>query len=674
MSSSPRVGTSARSVSAGPAAENDPVLWRPDGGQLRDALLTRFIGYLNVASIAAVSGYDDLHEFSLAEPSAFWSAVWDFADIRGTQGNGPPFVRPADRMHETEWFPGSRVNLAENLLARISTGPALIAHGEEGHRRTLTGDELASEVYRCMAALEGEGVGPGDRVAGYLPNIPEAVVAAIAAVGLGATWSVCSPDQSPPAVREKLRRLDPKVVFVTAETIYAGRRRSLVDGCLAIARELPGLERLVSTPGPCVSGPGIPSASWMDWLPSSAPTPDEWTRFPYRQPAYVVFTSGTTGVPKGVVHGAGGVLLKHAADYMLHYDVRPGDTCFQHTSTSWMLWNAHVSALSVGAAIVLYDGSPFHPGDAALLDICEANDVTMLGVSPHVIERWAQRRLCPKDTHDLEALRCVSAGGAPLSAAAHRYVYDCIKRDVHLMSPSGGTEILSFFAGGNPIGPCVSGEIQVRALGMAVDVYDETGAALIGEPGELVCTAPFPSMPLGLLGDADDHRLIDEYFSMYPDVWRHGDRAIITERGGVKILGRSDATLNVKGIRLGTAEIYSQITMFDEIAGSAVIEVGSGLENRMVLFLQMHVDHELDAQLEARIRDRLRTQCSPRHVPELIVQVPELIRSENGKVLDVVIRDVVNGRPGIDPTRVGNPAAVSFFENLSLSGQAATQR
>ncbi|MGD9895158.1 MAG: acetoacetate--CoA ligase [Lautropia sp.] len=644
------------------------ILWQPSAGQIEQARLSAFIDLVRTKH-PNIASFDDLYRFSIDEMGAFWSAVWDFAGLVGDKGAGPFLVESA-RMQDAQWFPGASLNIAENLLGRDSDELAIIAHVESGARRTLTRTEYRAETFRCIAALRSVGVQPGDRVAGWLPHVPETVIAATAALGIGAAWSTCSTDLATPAVVDRLSRIQPSVLFVADAVTYRGQSRSLVGPAIEIARQVPSIRAIVVvTAGGEAALPDTDSRlrSWQDFVGGHAPTPTPLPRFPFDHPSYVLFTSGTSGPPKCIVHRTGGVLLKHAVDHLLHSDLRPGDRFLRATSTGWVTWNYQVSVLAFGGTIVLYDGHPFSPKSSRLLDILAEDRVTHWGTSPDVLVRWARDSLHPKSSHDLSALRYISAGGSLLSRSSYRYVYDAIKDDVHLSSPSGGTELLSVFSGGNPTGPCVEGEIQTRGLGMKVEIFDGDGNSIVGAPGELVCTGPFPTMPLGFWGE-DKTRYEEQYFSRYANVWRHGDRAEITPRGGVKMLGRSDATLNIHGVRIGIAEIYTQLGSFAEISAAAVIEhpMPAG-GSTMVLFVCLRPGTALGAELVETIRHRLRTNCSPRHVPEFIIEAPDLPRTVVGKVSELAIKAALAGREPEMAGSLANPKSLEFFRVLTIT-------
>jgi len=586
--------------------------------------------------------YESIWQYSVDQPNAFWTDLWNFLGIRAEQSPRVA-VEDVQALPGARWFPGARLNFAENLLRRTDEGDAIVFRSEEGPRRTLSWSALLAQVASCASALERAGVNPGDRVAGYLPNMPEAVVAMLATTAIGAVWCACSPDYGVPACLDRLRQVEPKVLFAGDRYAYAGREHALGPNVAELAAQLPGLMRVVTVP---YDGNASASAgSYAEFIAAHAGATPMYRQLPFDHPALILFTSGTTGTPKCVVHGAGGTLLQTLKEQVLHTDVGENDRLLSITTTGWMVWNMMVSALGAGATIVLYDGSPLHPEAARVFDLVDEEQVTALRIAPKLIDEYRAAGLRPARSHQLGSLRCLMAGGAPLLAHHCRYVYDEIKADVHLLSPAGGTDIMGSLATGSPISPVYPGEIQVRSLGMKVDVYDANARPTVGETGELVCTQAFPSVPLRFWSDPDGERLRTAYFSVYPNVWRHGDWARITPRGGVIIEGRADATLNVNGVRIGTSEIYRALEGIREIRDCAAVEHRAGGGAEIALFVMLAPDVQLKPDLAASLRDAIRRHATPRHVPGLIVAVADLPRSSNGKVAEVAIRDALAGKP-----------------------------
>ena len=565
------------------------------------------------------------------------------------------------------YFPEARLNFAENLLGRRGDGPAVIAWSEGGGRRTLSWDDLHRETGRMAAAMRDLGVGAGDHVVALLPNIPEALVFMLGAAAVGAVVSTASPDFGVEAVRSRFGQLDP-VLFVTVDGYqYGGKRFEALEKSAGVRRQLGSVRSTVVVPydrkDPDLSG--LPDGIlWDDFLgrvPSTSAL--EYAQLPFDHPLYVLFSSGTTGVPKCMVHGAGGVLLQHLKEHQLHCDIRPGDRVFYYTTLGWMMWNWLATSLASRATVLLYDGSPFHPGPDALFTFAQETGMTLFGTSAKFIDAARNAGLQPRTSHALSEVRSILSTGSPLSHAGFRYVYESIKPDVHLASVSGGTDICACFVGGLPTEPVWTGEIQGPALATAVDVFDEAGASLQRGKGELVCTAPIPSMPLGFMGDPDGSRYRAAYFERFPGVWRHGDFVERTEHGGFVIHGRSDATLNVGGVRIGTAEVYPHVEALPEVIEGLVVAQDWEGDTRAVLFVRLEEGCVLDADLEGRIRAAIREGASPRHVPAKIVEVQDIPRTKSGKIVELAVRDVVHGRPVMNVEALANPAALDQFRD-----------
>jgi acetoacetyl-CoA synthetase len=538
---------------------------------------------------------------------------------------------------------------------------------EGGQRRTLTFDELRAQVGQLQAALRNAGLQAGDRVAAILPNIPEAVTAALAVTSLGGIWSSCSPDFGAPGVLDRFGQIEPKFLFVADGYPYKGRNFDTLEKLATIQAGLPTVERTVMIPyitdTPSLRGlRGV--LCWGDFIRGESERDPDFPRFPFDHPLYIVYSSGTTGKPKCIVHGAGGALLQHLKEHMLHTDVGPGDRLFYFTTLGWMMWNWLVSGLASGCTLVLFDGNPFHPGPEALWSLASEEGITVFGTSAKYIDACKKAGLEPARTHDLSALRAILSTGSPLVPESFDWIYESVKRDVHLASISGGTDIVSCFVLGCPVLPVYRGEIQCRGLGMKVGVFDEAGKSVVGEPGELVCTAPFPAMPVGFWNDPDGSRYRSAYFEHYPGVWRHGDWVELTERGGVIIYGRSDATLNPGGVRIGTAEIYRQVEQFDEIEESIVVgqNTADG-DQRVVLFVRLREGVELTDTLRDSIRRRIRDNTTPRHVPAVIAPVTDIPRTRNGKISEIAVRDVLHGRPVKNTEALANPEALEQFRH-----------
>ena len=615
-------------------------------------------------------------QWSVDTPEQFWPAVWRhgavIADERDGRQPWDEVVVRGDRMtppdHAT-WFSGARLNFAENLLRRDDDCAALISWTEEGRRGSLTFAELRREVARIAGGLRAVGVMPGDRVAGFLPNIPESVVAMLAATSVGAVWSSCSPDFGVQGVLDRFGQIAPRVLFCADGYRYAGMEIDTVERARAIVAAIPSIERVVVVNFRGARDATAPIARSVEWeiFGVSQNVALRFERLPFQHPLYVMYSSGTTGLPKCMVHGAGGTLLQHIKELSLHTDLKAGDRIFYFTTCGWMMWNWLVSSLAIGASVVLYDGSPMSRREV-LWDLAQGEQVAVFGTSAKYLAMLEKKGASPVLTHDLSALRVILSTGSPLSEHGYDFVYSRIKPDVRLSSISGGTDIISCFVLGNPTGPVWRGELQTRGLGMAVDVWDDEGNPVRGEAGELVCTRPFPSMPVAFWGDPDGSRYRDAYFGHFPNVWRHGDWAELTEHDGVIIHGRSDATLNPGGVRIGTAEIYRQVDQLDEIAESLVIgqDIGSGAQKdvRVVLFVRLQEGCWLDDALRDRIRKRIREFASPHHVPRRIIAVPDIPRTISGKITELAVRDVVHGRPVRNREALVNPDALDFFRDI----------
>jgi acetoacetyl-CoA synthetase len=639
------------------------VLWRPASGQASSARATTFISEINARFSLEIMDWDDLYAWSVADPARFWEMVWRFCGIFSERQWDEVLVN-GDLMPGARWFPGARFNFARNLLRFRDDQDALVFRGEGGRRSRLTHRELYELVARIARALRSAGVKESDRVAGFLPNIPEAVASMLAAASIGAVWSSCSPDFGTAGVLDRFGQIEPKVLIAADGYVYNGRRIDVLAEVRDLLPDLPAVERTVIVPF-LLPDPELPegACSWNSFLGDEEAGEIEFASLPFDHPLYIMYSSGTTGLPKCMVHSAGGTLIQHLKEHVLHGDLGPGDRIFYYTTCGWMMWNWLVSALATGATIMLYDGAPFHP-TAALWDYAAEERFTQFGTSARYIAAMEKEGLRPADTHDLGALGAILSTGSPLAPASFDYVYDAIKPEVRLSSISGGTDIISCFALGSPLLPVRRGELQCRGLGMRVEVFDDSGRSMVGEKGELVCTAPFPSMPVGFWNDPDGSRYRSSYFERFPDIWCHGDFAELRPEGGVVIHGRSDAVLNPGGVRIGTGEIYRVVERFDEILES--IAVGQEWEDdiRIVLCIRLREGMVLDDTLQERIRAAIRTGASPRHVPAKIVQVPDIPRTISGKIVELAVADVIHGREVQNRDALANPEALDHFVDL----------
>ena len=638
-------------------------LWTPSSERIAAANMTRFMRSAEQAGHIPEANYQQLYDFSVSRPDAFWSAVWDFTGIVGSKG--ARVLDASERMPGARFFPEARLNFAENLLRRTDDSPAIVFSGEDQVQRSLTARELRRAVERCASALRKAGVGSGDRVAAFIPNIPEAVIGALAAAAIGAVWSSCSPDFGVQGVLDRFGQIQPKVLISADGYFYGATRHDSLARVAEVLTSLPTVERTVIVPyaGQTAGLGRIPGGVlWDDFL-STGDTPLEFEQLPFDHPLYILYSSGTTGVPKCIVHGAGGTLIQHLKEHQLHCDVKAGDRAFYFTTCGWMMWNWLISALASEATLVLYDGSPFHHGGAVLFDLADRTGITLFGTSARFVDAVQKASLSPRRTHSLDTVRTVTSTGSPLAPESFDFVYRDIKQDVHLASISGGTDIVGCFALGNPAAPVWRGEIQTRGLGMAVDVFDEHGRPLRGAKGELVCTRPFPSMPVGFWNDPGGRKYHEAYFAVYPGIWRHGDFAELTQHDGLIIYGRSDATLNPGGVRIGTAEIYRQVERIEAVVESLVVGQRIGADERIVLFVRLREGVTLDDALRETIKRRIRETTSPRHVPARIVQVAEIPRTKSGKIVELAVRDVIHGRDVKNREALANPEALEFFRD-----------
>ena len=637
-------------------------LWAPSPARAAATQVMAFMAQVNARHDLALENYHQLHAWSVAEAPAFWDLVWDFGGVIGDKGSRP--VVDPGRMPGTRFFPEGRLNFAENLLRREGEGIALVFQGEDKGELRLSWRQLREEVSRLQQAMRAAGVGAGDRVAAMMPNRPETIALMLAAASIGAIFSSCSPDFGERGVLDRFGQIEPKLFFAVDGYWYAGKR---LDNGEKIAKVVAGLGpscRTIIVPylgdAPALEG----TQALADFIAPFAPRALIFERLPFNHPLYILYSSGTTGVPKCIVHGAGGTLLQHIKEHRLHSDIRPGDNVFYFTTCGWMMWNWLASALASEATLLLYDGSPFHPQPTILFDFVARERAMLFGTSAKYIDAAHKAGLHPRLTHDLSTLRLMASTGSPLSPEGFRFVYEQVKADLHLASISGGTDIVSCFVLGDPTSPVWSGEIQAPGLGMAMDVWDDEGRPVRGQKGELVCTAPFPSMPVGFWNDPEAKKYHAAYFERFDNVWHHGDFAEWTEHGGLIIHGRSDATLNPGGVRIGTAELYAQVEKIPEVLES--IAIGQDFDNdvRIVLFVKLREGIVLDDTLVARIRGQIRTGASPRHVPAKVVAVADIPRTKSGKITELAVRDVVAGRAVKNQEALANPEALALYKDL----------
>ncbi len=644
---------------------SDP-LWQPSPLHIADSNLIEFMRRIDAEHATSIVDYAGLHAFSIAEMAKFWSALWDYAGVIGDRGSDR-VITDAPTIRDVKFFPDATLNFAENLLRRRDDADAIVFRGEDRVRRTLSHAELYVQVAKASAALADLGVGPGDRVAAWLPNMPETYVLMLAAASIGAVFTSTSPDFGVSGVLDRFGQIEPRVLVVADGYYYSGRERDCLKRAAEIAHGLASVERTIVVAyvneTPDISA--IPDAvSWTEAVAARSESEVEFERLPFDHPLYVLYSSGTTGPPKCIVHRAGGILIKHLEEHKLQCDVRPGDRVFYFTTAGWMMWNWLASALASEATLIVYDGSPFQPGPQAMFDMADECKITLFGTSAKFIDAIAKSGMRPADSHDLSSIRTICSTGSPLAHESFDFVYAAIKRDVHLASICGGTDLCGSLIAGDPTSPVWRGEIQRPALGVAVDVFDEDAGPLGFDKGELVCTEAFPSMPLGFWNDPDGEKYRKAYFEKFPNVWRQGDFVSWTCHGGLVVYGRSDATLNPGGVRIGTSEIYRQVEQLEEVIEALVIGQEWGSDTRVVLFVRLVDPIDLDDDLRAKIRRHIRVNSTPRHVPAVIVAVDDIPRTKSGKISELAVTAVVHGREVSNAEALANPEALDHFAKL----------
>ena len=645
-------------------------MWTPSQALIENANLTAFARQAIRRWKLRLNTYPEFYDWSVDCPEQFWESVWDYCGVIASH-KGARVLLHGERMPGARWFPQARLNFAENMLRRRDAADAFVFWDETGFRRRLSHAALQAEVSRAAQAMRAEGLAAGDRVAAFIPNMPETAVLALAAISIGAVWSSCSPDFGSDGVLDRFGQTEPKLLFCADGYLYNGKAHDSIERVREIAAQLPSVRRVVVVPHlgarPEVGAIGN-AVRYADWLAPYTPGAIQFAQLPFDHPLYILFTSGTTGKPKCIVHGAGGSLLSGLKMYKLQFDVKAGNRFFYYTTCNWVMWNLLFQGLLAEASIMLYDGSPFVRDAAILFDYCDAERFTQFGTSAKFIDAIAKRGLAPRKTHKLVSLRTIISTGSPLVPESYDYVYREVKRDLRLSSISGGTDIMAAFADANPILPVWRGELQCRSLGMKVEVWDEDGHPLVGQKGELVCTRPFPSMPIGFWNDPGGRRYHEAYFARYPNVWCHGDYCELTERGSMIVYGRSDATLNPGGVRIGTAEIYGQVEKIDAVEEAVAIgqlwPPEQPSDTRVVLFVKLREGLALDAALEERIRRQIRDNTTPRHVPARIVQVADIPRTKNGKVVELAVKAMVHGMAVTHTDALANPEVLELFRNM----------
>ncbi len=641
------------------------LLWQPSQERIKSTNMYRFMRRINDLFGTRFDNYQDLYQWSVDNIPDFWAQMWEFADIIHAKPYREVVDDPA-RMPGARWFSGARLNFAQNLLRFTDDRLAIVFCCEGGPVRRLTYADLYREVAHTAAALSSVGVQPGDRVAGFMPNIPETIIAMLAAASLGATWSSCSPDFGAKGVLDRFGQIEPKVLFSADGYIFKGKTVDSLPRVKEIIKNLPALERVIIVPyvtsDPEISGIRN-SVLWHQFQDKQADKID-FADLPFGHPHYIMYSSGTTGPPKSLVQSAGGVLIQQLKELLLHTDLKREDNIFYFTTCGWMMWNWLTCSLATGATVMLYDGSPFHPDPGVLWRYAQDEGITVFGTSAGYLSALAASGLKPAEAYNLEPLKTILSTGSPLSEDGFHFVYRHIKPDVQLSSISGGTDINSCFVLGNPIGPVYAGEIQCRGLGVKVNAWDEEGRRVFNEPGELVCEAAIPSMPIFFLNDPDGEKYHNAYFARFPGVWTHGDFIEINDRGGAVIYGRSDATLNPGGVRIGTAEIYRQVEAIEEIEDSLVVGQKWKNDVRVVLFVKLAPGHTLDDSLKKKIRDTIRHNASPRHVPAKILEAPDIPYTLNMKKVELAVKRIIEGGKATNKDALRNPECLDYFANL----------
>ena len=643
-------------------------LWTPSHDRIEQANITAFSRQAEAQWNISCPDYQSLYQWSIDQPEQFWQSLWTFSDVIA-ETRGDVVLEHGKLMPGANWFPQARLNYAENLLRHNNNDTAIVFWGEDKITRSVSWAELNAQVSRLAQALKAVGITQGDHIAGYMPNIPETIIAMLATTSIGAVWCSCSPDFGAQGMLDRVSQIKPKVLFTADGYFYNGKQFDSLSVVQAIAAGLPSLQHIVVVPyvadEPKIPA-GIKQATTLDtFIDGYQATTLQFTQLAFAHPLFIMFSSGTTGIPKCIVHSVGGTLLQHLKEHQLHADIKPADRLFYFTTCGWMMWNWLVSGLASTATIMLYDGSPFHPDANILFDYADAESISHFGVSAKFIDAINKAGLDPASTHKLDSLRTIFSTGSTLTPESFDFVYNNIKRDVCLSSISGGTDILSCFAVGNPTLPVYQGELQCRALGMKVEVFDEDGQSVVGKKGELVCTTPFPSMPTGFWNDPDNKKYLAAYFEKYPGVWSHGDFVELTTHNGLIIYGRSDTVLNPGGVRIGTAEIYRQIERVDEVLESLVIGQEWQDDIRIVLFVILRDRLILNEDIISKIRQTIRSNTTARHLPAKIIQVNDIPRTKSGKIMELAVRNVVHNQPVTNKEVMANPQSLALFKNIA---------
>ena len=644
----------------------DTPIWTPSPKRMAESNLSRFIDFVNQQHASNITNYAELYQWSVDQPEQFWVDIWRFCEIKFSS-RWHHVLTDADKMPGAKWFEGARLNFAENLLRRRDDKTALVFWSEDQVKRSLSYKDLYQQVAQLAKAMRDAGITVGDRVAGFMPNMPEAIIAMLATSSIGAIWSSCSPDFGVNGAVERFSQIEPKLLFTADGYHFKGKRIDSLSRVAEISQRLPSLQKIIITPL-INKQPDITeldnSVLLNDFVDQDIESEIEFEQLPFDHPVYILYSSGTTGLPKCIVHGAGGTLLQHLKELVLHTDLKEEDRIFYFTTCGWMMWNWLVSSLATGATILLYDGSPFHPHSKILFYYAEQEGMTIFGTSAKYLSALEKTGAKPKQSHQLDNLKSMLTTGSPLLPESYDYVYQQIKADIQLSSISGGTDIVSCFALGNPLLPVYRGELQCRGLGMKVTIYDEDGNAVKNQQGELVCEAPTPSMPIYFWNDPDNKRYKSAYFERFENVWAHGDFAELTDHDGLIIYGRSDAVLNPGGVRIGTAEIYRQVEKLPEILESIAVGQQWHDDVRIILFVKLRDGLMLNDKLVATIKNSIRNNATPRHVPAKVIQVSDIPRTISGKIVELAVRNIIHNRPVANSEALANPEALPLFENL----------
>ena len=644
----------------------DEPLWIPSPDRVENSQMTQFLDTAEKDFNLTLDSYHDLHQWSVDHPTQFWEAIWSFCDIQASETYEKVLIAE-DKFPGAKWFTGSQLNFAENLLRFRDDRTALVGILENGERRSITFADLHDDVEKLVSALRNYGINPGDRIAGFMPNIIETIVAMLATTSIGAIWSSCSPDFGINGVCDRFGQISPRILFTADAYYYNGKTINCLEKVEAIQQQIDGIEKVVVIP--LVNqdpdfGAVQDAVLLNEFATDKDVTPLRFEQLPFDHPVYIMYSSGTTGVPKCIVHGAGGTLIQHVKEQRLHVDLSPDDVLFYYTTCGWMMWNWLVSGLASGATVVLYDGSPFANEGGLLLDAIDNEGITIFGTSAKFVSSLDKAGVKPSLSHNLSSLKTILSTGSPLSQESFDYIYRDFKHDVCLSSICGGTDIISCFILGNPMLPVYRGEIQCLGLGMAVDFWDEAGQSLREEKGELVCTVPFPSAPIGFWNDAGDVKFRSAYFDSFPNVWAQGDYGEITEHGGVIIHGRSDAVLNPGGVRIGTAEIYRQVEKVNAVVDSIVVGQDWEDDTRVILFVVMREGLTLNDDIINELKLTIRKNATPRHVPAKVIQVADIPRTISGKIVELAVRSVIHSEPIKNSDALANPEALEYFKNL----------